>query len=162
MKTLLILRHAKSSWKEVGLPDRDRSLNKRGQRQAPEVGKRVRELGLTPDLILSSPAKRARDTAVVVAEKCGYDGDVELVNDFYPGAPSNYLDVLRNLPDAALRVMLVGHNPGLEDLLAMLTLRVETLSTAALAQVELTIEHWWQLDEDTKGKLVGMWKPGEE
>ena len=162
MKTLLILRHAKSSWKEVGLPDRDRSLNKRGQRQAPEVGERVRKLGLTPDLILSSPAKRARDTAVVVAEKCGYDGDVDLVSDFYPGVPSDYLRVLSNLPDAAQRVMLVGHNPGLGDLLAMLTLRVETLSTATLAQVELNIDHWWQLDEDTKGRLAGMWKPGEE
>ena len=161
MKTLLILRHAKSSWKHAGLADRDRPLNKRGQRQAPEIGKKIYKLGLTPDLILCSPAKRARDTAIPVAEKCGYDGDVEIVMDFYPGDVPQYIQVLSNLPEAVQRVMIVAHNPGLADLLAMLIWRAETLSTAALAQVEMPIEYWWQFDEDTRGKLVGIWRSEE-
>jgi phosphohistidine phosphatase len=162
MKTLLTLRHAKSSWKHTGLDDRDRPLNKRGQRQAPDMGKKIYALGLTPDLILCSPAKRARDTAIPVAEKCGYDGDVEVVMDFYPGDVPQFIQTLSNLPVAVQRVMIVAHNPGLEDLLAMLTRHPQALATATLAQVELPIEHWWQLDEDTRGNLIGIWRTEEK
>jgi phosphohistidine phosphatase len=162
MKTLLLLRHAKSSWKTPGLEDIDRPLNKRGQRQAPEVGKQIVSLDLLPDVILSSPARRARETALLVAKTCGYGGDVEIKPAFYPGAIPDYVQVLSELPDCILRVLIVAHNPGLEDLQAMLTRRVEPLSTAALAQVDCPIEYWWQFDEDTRGKLVGLWKPDEE
>jgi phosphohistidine phosphatase len=161
MKTLFILRHAKSSWKNDELSDRDRPLNKRGQRQAPLVGQYLHSLDLTPDLIFSSPARRARDTAVSVAETCGYDGDVEFVDDFYPGDPEDYIHTLSALPDAAERVMVVGHNPGLEYLLAGFLHYAETLSTAALAQVELHINHWWELCDDTRGELIRLWRPEE-
>ncbi len=162
MKTLLILRHAKSSWKDEKLTDRDRPLSKRGKRQAPEMGEMLRSLAIIPDVLLSSPARRARDTAVLVAEKCGYAGEVEFVNDFYPGGRQEYLQVLNNLPDDVECVLVVGHNPGLEDLLAMLLRRAEVLSTAALAQVSLPVEHWWQVNEDTRGTLVRIWRPAEE
>jgi len=159
MKTLLILRHAKSSWKHADLADRDRPLNKRGKRQAPEVGLQLKEWDLIPERILSSPTRRARDTAVVVAEESGFSGDIDFVADFYPGDPEDYFRVLRDLSDEIEVVMVVGHNPGLEDLVAMLTLRPEYLPTAALAQIELPIDRWFQLDEDTQGKLIRLWRP---
>jgi len=76
MKTLLILRHAKSSWKNPGLADHNRPLNKRGKRDAPRVGRLLRDKNLTPDLILSSTAKRALDTAEAAAESSGYEGEI--------------------------------------------------------------------------------------
>ncbi|MFZ6026356.1 MAG: SixA phosphatase family protein [Chloroflexota bacterium] len=159
MKTLFILRHAKSSSKYPELSDRQRPLNKRGQLQAPLVGQYVRSFDLTPDLILSSPARRARETAIAVANECGYDGEVDFVESFYPGDPEDYIDVLRDLPDAAERVMVVGHNPGLECLLAGFLRYAETLPTAMLAHVELNVHHWWELCDDTRGKLVRLWRP---
>jgi phosphohistidine phosphatase len=161
MKTLLILRHAKSSWKNEGLSDRDRPLNKRGQRQAPLIGQYLHSLALAPDLILSSPARRARETAVAVAQECGYDGDVDFINEFYPGDPEDYIQVVGALPDAHERVMVVGHNPGLEYLLAGFIHYAETLTTAALAQVDLHINHWWELCDDTRGDLIRIWRPEE-
>lgn len=159
MKTLLILRHAKSSWGDPELPDHDRPLAKRGKRDAPRVGQLLRKEGLTPDLILSSTAKRACKTAEAVAEESGYEGEIELCGEFYPGAPEDYVAVLRRLPDEERRVMVVGHNPGLEELLETLTGETAALPTAALAQLALPIEHWKDLDEKIEGKLVDLWLP---
>lgn len=159
MKTLLILRHAKSSWKKTGLPDHDRPLNKRGQRDAPRMGLLLRDLGLVPDLILSSPARRARQTAQTVAEESGYEGEVLLEPAFYPGDPEDFVAVLQQLPPNPQRVMVVGHNPGLEALLEDLTGAYERLPTAALAQVRLPIEDWRELDQETEGTLVDLWLP---
>jgi phosphohistidine phosphatase len=161
MKTLLILRHAKSSWKHDELSDRERPLNKRGHRQAPLIGQYLHSLELTPDLILSSPARRARDTAVMAAQECGYDGDVDFINAFYPGDPEDYIQTLSALPDAAERVMVVGHNPGLEYLLAGFIRYAEAMPTAALAHVNLHINHWWELCDDTRGDLIRLWQPEE-
>ena len=83
MKTLLLLRHAKSSWKHPELADHDRPLNKRGKRDAPSIGQLVSDKGLVPDLIMSSTAKRARKTARAVAKASGYKGKIELTPTFY-------------------------------------------------------------------------------
>jgi phosphohistidine phosphatase len=154
MKTVLLLRHAKSSWDHLGLSDRERPLNKRGKRQAPEMGKLIYAENLTPDLILSSPARRACKTAEAVAKNCGYDGEIERIDDFYPGEPADYLRVLSELPDGVRRVMVVGHNPGLEEFLRVLVGDIRTLSTATLAQVDLPLEAWQELTASTRGKLV--------
>lgn len=159
MKTLLILRHAKSSWKEAGLADHDRPLSKRGKRQAPEMGDLLRKEDLVPDLILSSTARRAQDTAQAVAEACGYTGEIELQRDFYCSEADRYINILRCLPDEANRVLVVGHNPDLEELLKMLTDNAEPLPTAALAQVELPISSWGELSEATDGILRNLWRP---
>ena len=161
MKTVLLLRHAKSSWDHPGRNDRERPLNKRGKRQAPEMGKLINAENLTPDLILSSPAKRACKTAQAVAEACGYDGEIEQIDDFYPGAPDDYLRVLSELPDGVRRVMVVGHNPGLEELLRVLVGELRTLSTATLAQVELPLEAWQDLTASTRGELVRILRAPE-
>lgn len=162
MKTLLILRHAKSSWKHPELGDFDRPLNKRGRAQAPYIGCVLREESLTPDLIIASPARRARETAETVAASCGYEETVELEPSFYPGEPLDYLTALRGVPEPARSVLVVGHNPGLEELLEALTGAGEALPTAALAQVELPITNWRALNEDTEGKLVNLWTPPRE
>jgi phosphohistidine phosphatase len=159
MKTLLLLRHAKSSWKEPGLDDHDRPLNKRGKHDAPQMGKLIRKLDLVPDLILCSTARRAIDTAQAVAEACGYEGEVETQRDLYLSDTACYLDILQHLPDEVDRVMLVGHNPDMEELLVLLTDNAESMPTAALAQVELPISSWQELSEATDGRLKGLWTP---
>ncbi len=159
MKTLLILRHAKSSWKHAELPDFDRPLNKRGKRDAPRMGELLRQADLLPDLILSSSAQRARQTTQAVVDSSGYPGEVRWMDSLYAAPPESYLEALRGLDDSLQRVMLVGHNPGLEELLEQLTGEDETLPTAAIAQVMLPIQSWNQLDEDVGGELVQIWLP---
>lgn len=161
MKMLLLLRHAKSSWKHQGLSDHDRPLNKRGKRDAPRVGELLQKEGLIPDLILASTAVRARDTAVAVAKSCGYRKQVTLASSLYQAGPESYLKVLQNLDDDINQVLVVGHNPDLEELVEMLTEQVEAIPTGGLAQVKLPIESWSALDNETKGQLVRIWKPKE-
>ena len=120
MKTLLILRHAKSSWKDEQVGDHDRPLNKRGKCEAPRVGEHLQQANLQPELIISSTAKRARKTASKVAQQCGYQGVIELQGTLYLAPPDAYVETLRNVDDSVNRVMVVGHNPGLEQLLALL------------------------------------------
>jgi phosphohistidine phosphatase len=89
-----------------------------------------------------------------VANNCGYDGEIERIDDFYLGGPADYLRVLSGLPDGVQRVMVVGHNPGLEEFLRVLVGEIRPLSTAALAQVDLPLEAWQELTASTRGKLV--------
>jgi phosphohistidine phosphatase len=161
MKTLLILRHAKSSWKNTGLADHDRPLTKRGKRDAPRMGRLLRDENLTPDLILSSTAKRALDTAEAVAEASGYEGEVESRPEFYMAGAEAYLRALRALSDDYECVMVIGHNPGLEELVEGLTGEAEAMPTAALAQVELTLKRWRDLSDETEGRLVNTWRARE-
>jgi len=159
MKTLLLLRHAKSSWKQPELNDHDRPLNKRGKKEAPKVGMYLKENDLIPDLILSSTARRAHDTAQVVAEECGFKGDVELYQDLYLSDPACYLDILQRLPDKANRVLVVGHNPEMDELLTLLTDATQHMTTAALAQIDLPISSWQELNEATDCRLQNLWAP---
>ncbi|MDX1687314.1 MAG: histidine phosphatase family protein [Candidatus Promineifilaceae bacterium] len=161
MKTLLILRHGKSSWANLYLADHDRPLKARGKRDAPRMGRLLKEEELTPDLIISSTAERALATAELAALACDYEGEIETTRDFYHAAPEAYLERLQELPDEIERVMVVGHNPGLAELVAELTGEAERFPTAALAQVALPIERWGQLDDGTEGELVNLWRPKE-
>ena len=161
MKTLLLLRHAKSSWGEPGLSDHDRPLTERGKLDAPRVGLLIQEQGLTPDLIVCSTAKRARKTAQKVARTCGYRGAIAETETFYLAPVGQYLAYLRQLPDQHHVVLVVGHNPGLEDVLETLTGQVGRLTTAALAQVVLDISGWRELSAAPQGHLVNLWRPNE-
>ena len=161
MKTLLILRHAKSSWKDSSLTDHDRPLNKRGKQDAPRMGKLLLQQGLIPDRIISSTAKRARKTATAVAKACQREDKVELTPEFYHASPGSYLAVLQNISDYDERVMVVGHNPGMEALVAHLTGIMETMPTAALAHVALPIDQWTELDYEVQGELLHLWCPKE-
>ena len=164
MKTLLILRHAKSSWKNAGLADHDRPLNKRGERDAPRMGSLLREEMLVPDLIISSSARRARMTVEAVVTESGYSGEVRFSRELYAAGPEAYIETLQALEDGLECVMVVGHNPDLEELLEMLSGEAEILPTAALSQVELDIDHWQDLPieaDNPPGKLVALWRPRE-
>ena len=161
MKTLLILRHAKSSWKHPGLADHDRPLTRRGNRDAPRIGLLLLRQALTPDLIVSSTAVRAHSTAVQVAERSGCGRPVELDRQLYLAEPEAIVEVVRSLGGAASRVLVVGHNPGLEELVARLTGRTEALPTAALVQIELPLAEWAALRAFTRGRLAALWRPKE-
>ena len=160
MKTLLVLRHAKSSWGDSALDDHERPLNKRGGRDAPRMGNLVRDHGLIPDAIISSDAVRARLTAEAVAEAAGYAADMRFDAALYAASPADILAVLRTVTQtASATVMIVGHNPGLEELVAQLTGEQPDLPTAALAQIVLPIDQWRDLKASTRGTLLGLWRP---
>jgi phosphohistidine phosphatase len=161
MKTLLLLRHAKSSWKQPDVNDHERPLNKRGKKEAPKIGKYLKENDLVPDLILSSTARRAHDTAQAVADESGFEGQIDLYQDLYLSDAACYLDILRRLPDDPRRVLVVGHNPDLEELLTLLTNVTEHMTTAALAVVDLPISSWQELNEATDGRMQNLWSPRE-
>jgi phosphohistidine phosphatase len=117
MKILTLVRHAKSSWKHPELADHERPLNKRGKRDAPEMGRRLAEEGCRPDLIVTSPAVRAKVTAEAIAEAVGY-GVRDIVEDerIYEANEGKLLEVIQELDDAHDHVMLFGHNPGFTNL----------------------------------------------
>lgn len=159
MKKLLILRHAKSSWDHPDLADMDRPLNKRGLRDAPRMGAWLRQQKLLPDTIASSPAERAKTTARLFAEACGYTKQVKQVSEFYGGGPEAYVHWLQKLPEDCGIVLVVGHNPDLETLLTILTGEVAALPTGALAEVELNVARWAALARSPSGKLLNLWRP---
>jgi phosphohistidine phosphatase len=162
VKSLLILRHAKSSWKHPGLIDYDRPLNKRGKSDAKQMGKLLRKEKLIPDLILSSSALRAYVTAKVVAKACDYNGEIILSRSLYDAAdPKAYLKAIRNLDDTYTRVLIAGHNPNIEELLEILTGEIHIMPTCSLAALDLQIDRWSDIEdfEITKGKLEGIWVP---
>lgn len=159
MKTLLLMRHAKSSWKHPELVDHDRPLNKRGKKDAPVMGKLIQERNLVPQRIISSTAVRSRQTAESVAEASGFQGEIVYLSKLYMAEADAYLETLRNLPDEYERVMVIGHNPGLETLLQVLSGRIESLTTAVIANIRLPIEHWADLNVELTGELVDFWTP---
>ncbi len=125
------------------------------------MGRLLREKDLLPDLILSSTAKRAKQTAEEVADQSGYSGEIHYMEGFYAADPETIIGVLQSLPDEYNRVMVVGHNPGLEELVENLTEESVSLPTAALAQVILPIESWQNIGEDVDGDLANLWAPRE-
>ena len=160
-KTLLLLRHAKSSWKDEKLKDFDRPLKRRGEKDAGRIGLVLVEAELVPQVILSSPALRAKQTAGLAAEQSKFKGDLQFVDSFYPGMPKDYIEELKKLPDQVERVMVVGHNPGLDDLLHTFDTLLDTLSTGTLAYLSLHIKHWAGLTRATMGELISFWEPEE-
>lgn len=159
MRTLLVLRHAKSSWSEAGQDDHLRPLNGRGERDAPQVGALLREKGWTPHLVISSDAVRAKMTAEASAKTAGYAGTVRLDHRLYLAGPDEIIEVLRGVDEPAASVMVVGHNPGLEQLVAQLTGEPAYLPTATLVRIVLPINRWRDLDESIAGSLADVWQP---
>ena len=160
MRTLLLLRHAKSSWKDPALEDHDRPLNKRGRRDAPRMGELMAEKKLTVDLALCSSARRARDTAFTVLHEAGYEGETRILRSLYMADPEGCAETLRRLEGEPQRVLVIGHNPGLEDLVQALTGETEELPTGGLAVIELSIDTWADVAlGKAQGKLLGLWKP---
>ncbi|MEE9264214.1 MAG: histidine phosphatase family protein [Vicinamibacteria bacterium] len=162
MKTLLVLRHAKSSWKDPDLPDHDRPLNKRGKKDAPVMGKLIGKKKLTPDWILSSTAVRAMKTAESAAETSKFSGEIQFEEELYLARPSTIIELIqKSAPKSAETILIVGHNPGFEELVGILAGQKQLFPTAALAQIELAVERWDELTPKTKGRLIHLWRPKE-
>jgi phosphohistidine phosphatase len=151
LKILILVRHAKSSWKDASLADRDRPLNKRGKRDAPEMGRRLAARGAAPDLIVSSPAARALATARIIAEAVGYPVDAIREDErLYLASPAELLEAIRDLDDGYDRVFLFGHNPGLTELVNELSEpAVDNVPTCGLVELRLAAERWADLSPDT-------------
>jgi len=158
-KTLLLMRHAKSSWHDKDLPDYQRPLKKRGAEDAAEIAEVLRENELVPQIILSSPALRASQTAEIVAKVCHLDQKITYVNSFYMGEVHEFVEQLSKLDDSLERVMIVAHNPGLEAFMQLLDGKIEALPTAALAYISLDLHKWSDITKDSTGELIGYWDP---
>ncbi len=147
MKTILIMRHAKSDWSDGSLADFDRPLNKRGKKAAPFMGIEIKKRDLVPDIIISSPAKRAKMTAKAVAENCGFDEDIIWNEDFYFGYMNDIINSVRDLPDRVNSVMVVGHNPTWESMVNILSRSDVSMTTANISVLELDSDNWKDLQE---------------
>lgn len=162
-KQLLVMRHAKSSWTEEGKTDFERSLNKRGRRVAPQMGKFIRKQGLAPDQIVSSSATRAQQTTELFSEACEVpDASVQFVKYLYHAPAMEYLDLLERYENDSVSVlMMVGHNPGLEELVYSFSKLYEAMPTAAIAHFDLGVEDWISIRPPFKATLKSLWRPKE-
>ncbi|MEJ8757775.1 histidine phosphatase family protein [Pontibacter sp. H259] len=150
MKTLYILRHAKSSWEFEELSDHDRPLNKRGRNDAPLMGRELASRGVLPNLILSSPAVRAITTAALVGKELGYDPDDIAIDDRIYGADKNtLLEVIQESPVELESVMLVGHNEALTEFANMLSPEVVgSIPTAGIVALSFDCESWYEISRE--------------
>ena len=144
MKRILLMRHAKSDWGAQYATDFERSLNARGQRDAPIMAAFMAAHNLLPELIVSSPAQRAKMTAEFVARERTFAGEFIFDQRIYLASPAMLLEVIQELPDAVETAMLVGHNPGMEDIIELLCGGVVRMPTAAIASLRLQGETWGQ------------------
>jgi len=160
VKTLLLLRHAKSSWDDKSLRDFDRPLNKRGLKAAPMVGEIIRKRKLRPELVLSSPAERAKETTRLVCDAAGLSAVVRDEPGIYEASARKLLEIASQIEETVNTAMIVGHNPGFEELLAILTGAAHRMPTAALACIELNIEEWSNVSSRS-GRLEWLVKPKE-
>lgn len=143
MKTLYLLRHAKSSWDDSSLPERERPLEARGERDAEKMSKRWSHVNKKPDLIMSSPAERAFATAKVFAAALGYEIERVEFDDRLHGADVDALiTIVEALDDKLKRVMLVGHNPGFAELAHHFDGNISQMPTCALAELRFDVKSW--------------------
>jgi phosphohistidine phosphatase len=155
VRRLTLVRHAKSDWSLPGQPDWDRPLNRRGQRDAPEMARRLRSRRLKPDLVLTSPAVRAVTTATIIARELKVDaGRIAPDERLYLASPAQMLAVVRELGGSALHVMLYGHNPGITEFANRLSAgeQIDNLPTCGVFTATFDIANWdaldWGLGED--------------
>lgn len=160
MKQLLLFRHAKSSWDDKGLSDFDRPLNERGLATAPFMGELLAQRDLLPDEIVSSPAKRAIQTATLFKDSSGTNAAIRLEERIYEASPHSLLQIAKDLDDELGRIMFVGHNPGLEGFIGFLTGQLEPMPTAAVAIIDLEIQHWNEIGFG-RGSVCEVIRPKE-
>ena len=160
MLRLLLLRHAKSDWSRPGLPDHDRPLAPRGVRDAPRMGRFLRESGLCPAAALVSTARRARETARLVLEAASAPADaLRPVPDLYGSTPDEILRIVREQGGGASPLVLVAHNPGMEDLVARLAGRYEPFPTLALAVISVSATEWPEFRESSQASIESRVRP---
>ena len=158
MKELLIMRHAKSSWDMPYNTDYERPLNKRGRKAAPRMGEFLADRDLLPDLIVSSPAERAKQTSELFIEAADYGDTIQFEQGIYHAYANDLLAIVQSLPDEAERAMLVGHNPGFEMLVEQLCGGAVRMPTAAIAYIWLSVVSWAEVEAEM-GELQWLVTP---
>jgi phosphohistidine phosphatase len=155
MKHLLLMRHAKANIGEAGMLDWDRSLSERGKKDAPEMGKRIKQFGFKPDLIVSSPAKRTLKTAKAIAGELHYaEHQIQFEESIFDAHIEDVLRLIRNLPPETKNIILVGHNPAFTGLVGYLSSSfIEHLPTAGIALIDFDLPDW-KLITQHSGNLV--------
>jgi phosphohistidine phosphatase len=161
MKTLFVLRHAKSSWDDSSLADYDRPLNDRGKTAAPFMGRIMAERDLVPAVIYSSPAVRARETASLAKKAGKLDAEIRFEERIYEASPQTLKQVVAGIDDEFRSAMIVGHNPGMEGFIRLLTGKLESMPTAALAIIDLDIARWEDVGSE-QGMLRQIIRPKDE
>ena len=154
MKTLYLIRHAKSSWEDINLRDFDRPLNERGEKDAPRMAKRLKERDIHPNLLVSSPAKRALATCKAFAKTLGYsDRHIKTDERIYHADEDTLLEVIRSIKNSCDTVMLFGHNPGLTDFVNEFGegTYVDNIPTCGVVAYRFPVDSWEDVD----------WKKGE-
>jgi phosphohistidine phosphatase len=155
MKLLTLVRHAKSSWDEANLSDRERPLSKRGERDAPVMGQRIAIHGIRPSLIIASPAVRAWTTAKIIASEIAYPLEfLQREDSLYLASLDDLLDAVVAQDEGFSSLMLIGHNPGMTDFANFLVPGItNNLPTAGVVSVQLDRDDW-QLHADPRAKLL--------
>ena len=148
MKTLFLVRHAKSSWENSGLPDNERPLNERGERDAPRMGKRLAAREVKPDILISSPARRARSTAEMIAAEIGHPrDDIQTNAKLYFEGISGLLEVVHSLVSKVDTAMLFGHNPTMTQAINILAkTTIGNVPTCGIAEIQFDVELWKDVD----------------
>ncbi|CAN5716388.1 histidine phosphatase family protein [soil metagenome] len=155
------MRHAKSSWDDPNLSDFERPLNNRGLKTAPLMGEVMLKNNFTPEIIVSSPAMRARQTAELVKNSAAFEAEISFDERIYEASAIRLLEVVSDIADEYDSAMIVGHNPGFENIVRVLTGKSESMPTAALAVVDLEINSWKEINAET-GNLRKFIRPKEE
>jgi|WetSurMetagenome_2_1015567.scaffolds.fasta_scaffold106533_2 phosphohistidine phosphatase len=154
MKTLYLVRHAKSSWKDSDTDDRERPLNKRGEHDAPVIGKHLKKINVKPSIIISSPAKRALSTAKIFTSEIDYEKKKIIIDEnIYLATPEELSALIDKLSNDLNSVMIVGHNPGITEFLNYLCKEnIDNMPTCSVACIEFQTDNWSNIC-DQKGKL---------
>jgi phosphohistidine phosphatase len=160
MRTLYLLRHAKSSWKDASLPDFDRPLNSRGREAAALVGKYLANNKIKFSSVVCSPALRTRETIDLVLKTSGIQVPVDYDDRIYEADVGRLVSVIKSIDDEETSVLLVGHNPGIQDLLAALTSEYREMKTAALAKLTFETSSWQGIKAGV-GRLESFTTPKE-
>jgi phosphohistidine phosphatase len=161
VRALFILRHAKSGHDDP-VADKERTLTPRGRKDAVRMGELARERNLLCERVLCSTATRARQTLELFAGGAKLDAPVVFLEELYLAEPKAIVQAIRRDGGSAERVMVVGHNPGLEELVAELTEERQNLPTAAYVEITLPIDAWTELDLDTAGHLRSTFRPKDD
>jgi phosphohistidine phosphatase len=159
-KTLFLVRHAKSSWSDFGLRDIERTLETRGHNDAPRMAKYLKKEGVQPDLLVSSPAVRAKTTAQYFAKEWGIaESAIDIQRDVYEAMVSDIFTVVRELPDSATTVLLFGHNPTFTDFANRFTNDyIDNVPTCGVVKIESSSATWADFSEKT-ARLADFWYP---
>jgi phosphohistidine phosphatase len=160
MLTLYLLRHAKSSWGDASQRDFERPLSNRGREAAALIGEFVQEKGIDFDLVLVSTAVRTRETIELISERAKFRCEVRYDERIYEATVSQLLDVISQVDSDRESVLLVGHNPGIEELLALLTGEQQHVTTANFAKIKLAATKW-SASLANEGTLEWLVKPKE-